>query len=240
VIGTIVNVTAILVGGVIGLAGARPLSLARQNLLKAVLGLATVICGLVLTLASFHGPFLHLVRQFVIVMVSLVLGKFLGRLLHLQKASNRIGQFARERMARATPENPNRFADGFAVCAALFCAAPLGWLGAIHDGLAGYFWPLAIKAVMDGLAAMGFVVMFGWGVLFSAVPVLLFQGTLTLLCLRFLRPFLEAHQLLDPVNATGGLVIFSVSLLIFEARKVEVADYLPALAIAPVLAHFLR
>ena len=161
------------------------------------------------------------------------MGPLVGKLLRLQKASNRIGQLARERMARATPDNPQRFSDGFTVCTLLFCAAPLGILGAIHNGLLpDYFYPLAIKAAMDGLAAMGFAGMFGWGVILSAVPLLVFQGTITLVCAHSLAPFLEAHNLIDSVNATGGLVIFCVSLLIFVLARVMPGD--PArLALGP-------
>ena len=152
------------------------------------------------------------------------------------QGSKKPGLLARDRMARANPENPQRFTGGFIVCTSLFCAAPLGILGAIHNGLLpDYFYPLAIKAAMDGLAAMAFAALFGWGVLFSAVPVLVFQGTITLVCAHSLAPFLEAHHLIDSVNATGGMVIFCVSLLIFEVRKVHVTDYLPSLFFAPLL-----
>jgi uncharacterized membrane protein YqgA involved in biofilm formation len=76
----------------------------------------------------------------------------------------------------------------------------------------------------------------------SAVPVLFFQGTITILCARFLLPILTDHGLLYSVNLTGGLLIFCVSLIIFEVRKIEVTDYLPSLVCAPALtwlvAHF--
>jgi len=90
------------------------------------------------------------------------------------------------------------------------------------------------------LAAMGFVAIFGRGVVLSAVPVLVLQGTITLLCARFAGPFLRAHTLLDPVNATGGLLIFCVVLIIFEIRRIEVTDYLPSLVFAPLLTGWLR
>ena len=238
-IGTIVNVAGIAAGGVAGMAGKKSFSPATQFYFKMFLGLATVCSGLYLTWISVNGPFLQILKQLVIVVVSLMLGKLTGRLLQLQKSSNRLGQLARDRMGAARPGNPNRFNDGFVVCATLFCAAPLGILGAIHDGLSGYFYPLAVKAVMDGLAAMSFVSIFGGGVVLSGVPVLIFQSTITWLCSRFLLPFLSAHGLVDPVNATGGLLIFCVGLLIFEIKKIEVTDYLPALIFAPLLAYFL-
>lgn len=233
-IGTYLNVAGIVAGGLIGLAQRKPLSAGRQFFCKTVLGALTVFFGLRLVWVSLNGSALQILKQFGVVLLSLTLGKLLGQLLHLQKNSNRLGQFAREQLAAPSPA-ANRFVTGFKVCAALFCAAPIGILGAIHDGLSDYYAPLAIKAVMDGLAAMGFVSLFGWGVLFSAVPVLVFQGTLSLVCAQFLLPWLTSHNLVDSVNATGGFLIFCVALIVFEVRKVQVTDYLPSLVVAPLL-----
>lgn len=240
-LGTILNVAAIVAGGLAGLIIKKQPSAATQSFLKAVLGAFTVFFGLRLVVLSMGSSFGHVLKQLGIVLLSLSLGNLLGKLLHLQKASNRIGQLTRERMATATPENPQRFNDGFVVCSLLFCAAPLGILGAIHNGLLpDYFYPLAIKAVMDGLAAMSFAMMFGWGVILSVVPVLVFQGTITLVSAHSLALFLQARGLADSVNATGGLLIFCVALLIFEVRKVPVTDYLPSLIFAPLLTWLLR
>lgn len=240
-LGTILNVAAIVLGGFAGLLVRKQPSASTQNYFKVILGALTVWFGLQLTWLSVNGSFGHVLKQLGIVLLSLMLGNLLGKLLRLQKLSNRLGQLARDRIARARPDDPQRFTDGFVVCASLFCAAPLGILGAIHNGLLpDYFYPLAIKSVMDGMAAMAFAAMFGWGVILSAVPVLVFQGTITLACARSLAPFLEAHHLNDSVNATGGLLIFCVSLLIFEVRKVHVTDYLPSLFFAPLLTYWLR
>ena len=240
-LGTILNVGAIVAGGIAGLFVKKQLSANMQSYIKVGLGAFTVYFGLQLAWLSLSGSIGHILKQLGIILLSLVLGNMLGKLLHLQKASNRIGQLARERMAAATPDNPQRFSDGFLVCALLFCAAPLGILGAIQNGLlSDYFYPLAVKAVMDGLATMSFAAIFGWGVILSAVPVLVFQGTITLTCARSLAPFLESRGLADSVNATGGLLIFCVALLIFEVRKVHVTDYLPSLVFAPLLTWLLR
>jgi uncharacterized membrane protein YqgA involved in biofilm formation len=241
VIGTWINVAGIIIGGILGLTRKTPLSLTNQFFFKAILGAFTVFVGLRLTWISLNGSFAQIAKQLAIVLVALTLGRLTGKLLHLQKASNRVGHFAREKMAAvARPDNTNRFSDGFAVCAALFCAAPLGILGAIHDGISGYYFPLMVKALMDGLATLSFVSMFGTGVVLSAVPVFVFQGTISLLCARFLVPFLQAHQLIDPINATGGLLVFCVALIIFEVKKIEVTDYLPSLLFAPLITWWLR
>jgi uncharacterized protein len=237
-LGTILNAIGIVIGGLLGSTHRRP-NAATQNYLKTLLAAATAMAGLFLTWTSLNGSILQRLKQIAIVVLALVLGRITGRLLHLQKTSNRVGRFARESIAAAKPGSSNLFELGFRVCTALFCVAPLGILGALADGLSGYFVPLVIKAVMDGLAVLGFVSIFGRGVILSSIPVLVFQGTISLCCARWLLPWLQSHALLDPVNATNGLLIFSISLLIFEVRKVEVADYLPALVWAPLLGEWL-
>ena len=78
--------------------------------------------------------------------------------------------------------------------------------------------------------------MFGGGTMLAAVPVFVFQGAVTLACSHYLEPFLRLHGLLDSVNAVGGLLVCTTGLVIFEFRKVELADFLPSLALAPLLA----
>ena len=97
------------------------------------------------------------------------------------------------------------------------------------------FYPLAVKAVMDGLAMLSFVRLFGAGAMLAALPVFLLQGTITLTCMVYLEPFLRTHALLDSVNAVGGLIVCTIGLVIFEFKKVELADFLPALAVAPLV-----
>ena len=111
---------------------------------------------------------------------------------------------------------------------------PLDSIGVVRDS------SLVVKAVMDGLATMGFISLFGWGVMIAALPVLVFQGTITLACAQYLRPFLETHSLVDPVNATGGLLVCTVALVILQLKKIELADYLPSLAFAPMIAWVFR
>jgi hypothetical protein len=239
-IGTALNVAGILIGGLAGLARRKPLTPVNESFFKVALGVFTVFYGLRLTWMSLNGTFLQILRQLLIAVLALMLGKMTGRLLHLQEMSNRLGRQARERIAAAKPSDPGQLSEGFKTCAALFCAAPLAILGSVQDSLSGYYYPLSVKAVMDGLATMGFVSLFGWGVMFAALPVLVFQGTITLVCAQYLKPFLEAHSLVDSVNAAGGLLVFSVALVILQLKKIELADYLPSLALAPLLAWVFR
>ena len=240
IIGTIINAAAIGLGAVVGLARKTSMTAENQTFFKVGLGLAAVVFGLRLTIVSLHGSLKQILGQVGIVILAMMLGKLTGKLLRLQKLSNRFGKFARERIAAIQPGRPGSPADGVNVCAALFCAAPLGIIGAISESLGGGPLPLLVKAAMDGLAAFGLVVLFGWTVALSALPVLAFQGTISLLVMQFAQPYLEAHQLTDSVNATAGMLVFCVSLLIFEVKRVEMADYLPSLAWAPLLTLWLK
>jgi len=236
VVGTILNVAGILIGGITGLVRSTPMNAATQGMLKLLLGLATVGCGFWLIWRGMDGLTLPRMALLMgVVVVSMMIGRPLGRLLRLQTTSNRLGRYARDRMEAVQTGRPLPASEAFNACTIVFCAAPLGLVGALVDGLAGLWFPLAIKGVMDGLATMGFVSMFGRASMLAALPVLAFQGTLALCGHLFLGPWLEAGDLLGPVIATAGVLMFSVALVILESKRIELADYLPSLVVAPLL-----
>jgi uncharacterized protein len=239
VTGTLLNAAAILIGGALGLSVTRQLSLAHQTVLRILMGAFTVFIGLNMTWQAVNGTFLQILKQLLVVLLALMLGNLTGRLLHLQKAINRCGQYAREKIAAARPEDSHRFNDGFITGAILFCLAPLAILGPLADALGGNVKPLAVKALMDGLATMAFVTTFGWSIILSIIPLIAWQGTLALLA-KLAQPWLDQHALIDPINATAGLLVFSIALVILELKKIELANYLPALICAPLLAWLWR
>jgi uncharacterized membrane protein YqgA involved in biofilm formation len=232
-LGTLLNTAAILLGGTIGLTTTRDLSPMTQNRLKVLLGAFTVYAGLSMAWGGFAGGLLHRAAQFGIAMLALSLGKAVGRLLHLQKGVNHLGRLAKEKFASAK-EGPSRAGEGFITCTLLFCVGPMAILGALQDGLLGSFRTLAVKSALDGLATMAFAKVFGWGVLLSAIPVLAYQGSITLAS-NLIEPYLRAPGLLESISLTGGLLVFSIALIILELKKVALADYLPSLVIAPAL-----
>ncbi len=233
--GAFLNALGILLGALFGLAQRAPLSLRTQDYFRRALGAFTVFFGLRLVWLGVNGTFGSCAKQLFIALLAVMLGNWLGRLLRLQKISNRLGRIAGNRIAARQSTAPQRAGDGFLACTVLFCAAPLGLLGAVTDGLAGDFYLLAVKAVMDGLAMTGFIKIFGWPTALSAFPVYAVLGGLTLAFQSAAKPFLDAHGLVDSVNVAGGLVACVVALVILEVRKVELANYLPALLVAPGL-----
>jgi uncharacterized protein len=240
VFGAFLNAIGILLGALFGLAQRAPLSARAQDFFRRALGAATVFFGLRLVWLHVNGTFRSCGKQIFIALLALVLGNLIGKILHLQKISNRLGRFAGNLIASAQKNPPKKSADGFVSCAILFCAAPLGIVGVVTDGLSGDFYLLAVKAFMDGLAMTGFMKMFGWPAALSAFPIYFFLGALTLACQFCAKPFLDAHGLVDSINVAAGFIACAVALVIFEIRKVELANYLPALAVAPLLAWLWR
>jgi uncharacterized membrane protein YqgA involved in biofilm formation len=231
--GTILNAAAILIGGLIGLWRPGLVKPQWERRIQVLLGAFTVFYGLRLVVMSLHPPFTHILKGLGIVLLSLMVGRLLGGLFRLQKLSNRIGQQARETLTVYSKEK-GPAAVGFKMCGALYCAAPLAVIGAVCDGLSGYFSPLAVKAIMDGLATMGFAVTFRWGPLLSALPVLAFQGSVALLA-RLIAQHLGPGEAIDMMNAVSGFLVFTVALVILQIKRIGLADYLPCLVVAPLL-----
>lgn len=232
-LGTAVNAGAIIIGGLAGLTVSHHLTQKIELRLRTFLAALTVWVGLSLTWKSFHGGLGACARQFLVLLVSLMLGNALGRLLGLQTGLNQLGAFVKKRLPTGAAPAASRFSDGFVSGAIVFCLVPLAIVGAAVDGLGGNYRPLAIKAAIDGLAAVGFTAMFGWSVLLAVIPVVAYQGAITLLGAT-LAPLLDPDQL-ESINAVAGLLVFCVALIMLQLKRVALADYLPSLVIAPVL-----
>lgn len=239
-LGTAVNCAAIVIGGVAGLSGGGRMTARHQSQFKVGLGVAAVYVGLRMVWGSLNGGFGQVLRELCVILVGLMIGKTAGKMLFLQRGSNRLGRYAREEMEKAeTREEGVARAPGtgLKVCAALFCVAPLAFLGPLQEALEDNPYPLLVKSVLDGLAAFAFAGMFGWGVLLSVIPVAAVQGTVWMAG-RGLEGYLRAHDLIGPVTGVSGFLVFCAGLIILEIRRIEVAAYLPALAAAPLVARW--
>ena len=232
-LGTAVNAGAIIIGGLAGLTVSHHLTQKIELRLRTFLAALTVWVGLSMTWKSFHGGLGAGARQFLVLLVALMLGNALGRLLGLQAGLNQLGAFVKRRLPTGGAPAATRFSDGFVSGAIVFCLVPLAIVGAAVDGLGGNYRPLVLKAAIDGLAAVGFTAMFGWGVMLAVIPLVAYQGAITLLGAT-LAPMLDPDQL-ESINAVAGLLVFCVALIMLQLKRVALADYLPSLVIAPVL-----
>ena len=237
--GALLNALGILLGALFGLARHKSLTVRTQRFFKSALGFFTVFYGVRLVYENLHGPFMISLKQLAVALFAVFLGYWLGHLMRLQTLSNRVGHHAALLLAAAQKNPPGPGSAGFMAATVLFCAAPLGFLGSVADGLQNYFYLLLLKAVMDGLAMVSFVKIFRWPVALTALPVFFFLHGISLLVQLYVKPWLDAQNLATPVELAAGIVTCTVSLVILETRRVELANYLPALLVAPLLAHWL-
>jgi uncharacterized membrane protein YqgA involved in biofilm formation len=233
-----INAAGIVLGGLWALSAKRPLSHRAQSALKIFLGASAVWFGLKLAWMSLGGNARQVGKEIGIALLALALGKMVGKLMRLQKLSNSVGRSATAAFADA--QQRKNLAQGFFVATTLFCVGPLALLASVQEGLEGFSPIFIVKAGTDGLATWAFVSMFGWRVILSALPVLALESTL-IRGARCLEPFLRAHSapLVDSINLVDGLLIFCVAMILLELKKMEVADYVPSLVLAPLLTMWL-
>lgn len=244
--GTVLNVLTVFIGSLVGLLVGNRLSAKMQDSVVTSLGLVTFFVGL--QNAGKTG-------NIIIPLLALVIGVIIGEILDIDAALQRFAAWLQRRFAgKATDESlsPNatmtpreKFITGFVTASLVFCVGPLTIVGSIQDGmgLAAGFQFLAIKSVLDGFAAAAFAASFGIGVMFTTVTVLVVQGGLALLG-SFLITLMSDPNMLDALGsspmvseltAVGGLLLMGLSLILLDVKKPRVANFLPALIIAPAM-----
>ena len=227
--GTFLNVGTVVVGTLVGaVVGDRLPDRIRETVLH-VLGMFTLLVGVEAGLHAFRPPLSELTRaSVVIVLGSVLVGGILGEVIHIERGLDRLGDRLKARFGRGQA----RFTEGFVVASLVFCVGPLTVLGAVQDGLTGDFQLLAVKATLDGFAALAFASALGWGVGFAAVTVLVYQGALSLSAAAATGVFTDV--VVEAMTAAGGVIILGIGLRLLDLRRVRVGNLLPALLIAPV------
>jgi uncharacterized membrane protein YqgA involved in biofilm formation len=225
-IGTILNVAAILIGGSLGLlVGARLPERLRQTVVYG-LGLFTGAIGIQMFLKTGNA---------IIVLVSLLVGGVLGEWWRIEDGLRNLGAFLEKRVAGGDGMSQgSRFIRGFLTASLVFCVGPMAILGSIQDGLSGDYSLLAIKSVLDGFAALAFASSLGVGVLFSALAILMYQGGLTLLAAQVQA--ISTPAMMNELTAAGGVLLIGLAVSsLLELKAIRVGNFLPALAIAPLI-----
>jgi uncharacterized protein len=220
-LGTAINVGSILTGSLIGVAvGSRLPERIRQTVLNG-LGLITMLVGLQMALGT---------RNVMIVLGAILVGGVLGEMLRIHDGLQRFGAFLQSRLSKH-PES--LFGEGFVTASLVFCIGPMAILGSIQDGITGDYRLLAIKSALDGFAAVAFSASLGWGVSLSALSILLYQGGITLFATTFSR--ILTDSMIVEMTAAGGLLIVGISLKLLQLNDIRLANFLPALGIAPLI-----
>ncbi|MDR2620576.1 MAG: DUF554 domain-containing protein [Propionibacteriaceae bacterium] len=234
--GTVVNAALVLVGSLMGLGLGSRIPERTRELTTEVLGLFTLVLGGQAVAAGFsealssavgsHAPML-------LVLGALLLGGAFGSGVQLENRLDNLAEWARRRFSKDSSSGGSRFAEGAVSATLVFCVGPMSILGSLNDGLGLGADMLVVKSVMDGFAAIAFAASFGIGVAASIAPMVLYQGTLTLLGM-LLGDFLSTAQV-DALGATGGIMLLGLGLRLIGAKRIAVANLLPALFLAPLL-----
>ncbi|GAB3115854.1 DUF554 domain-containing protein [Janibacter alkaliphilus] len=236
--GTLLNTATIVLGALLGLLVGGRLPERTRRVVTDALGLVVILVA-ALSAAEVVSPVvtdaLGTSAPVLIVMGSLLVGALVGTALGIESRLAALAGVVQRRVGREGRSHASRerFIEGWLTATLLFCTGPLTVLGSLDDGLGRGIDKLALKSVMDGFAALAFASTFGIGVLFSAVSVLVVQGTITVLGLLLGEILPEVHVLM--LSATGGLVLVGIALRLMQIRDVAVGDLLPALVVAPLL-----
>lgn len=227
--GTLLNVAAVLVGATIGLLVGSRMPARLQSTLTDGLGLFVIALGLAQVLRLLLAAATPLGHELA-VLGGLLVGGVVGELLRLQDGLDGLGDWFQRRLARS--DQPTRISQGFVTASLVFCVGPLTILGSIESGLTGNIELLAVKSLLDGIAAVAFAAALGAGVYLSAIVVLIVQGTIA--TVAFLLGAGIDPTLVSVATAVGGLLMVAIGLRLLEVRQVRVVSFLPALVIAPL------
>lgn len=222
--GTLVNIIAIVVGSLIGRWAGRHLSATIRNTLMAALGLAVLLIGLQLALQS---------QQIMIVIGSLIAGGLIGELLAIEKRLESFGLHLQQRFS-----GMGKVAEGFVTASLLYCVGAMAIMGALQDGMGEEPTILYAKAFLDGVAAIALASTLGIGVIFSIIPLFLYQGAITLAA-EMSRTILTPAVIIE-MNAVGGLLITAIALDLIGLKRLPVGNLLPAVAVAVGLMWLLQ
>ncbi len=228
-LGTIINVVAIIAGGIIGIMGGKWLSERCQETLIRSMGVCVMVVGLAGALEkmlSVDGGKLTSGGTMMLV-VSMAIGALTGEILDLDRRMEGFGRWLREKSGNG---KDNLFLDAFITATMTVCIGAMAIVGAVEDGINGNYTILAAKALMDFVIILVMASSMGKGCIFSAIPVGIFQGSVTLLA-RLVEPLLTVAAL-DNLSLVGSVLIFCVGVNLIWKNTIRVANLLPALIVA--------
>jgi len=213
-LGTIINTVAIIICSIIGLLFKKALPPRLCETITQGLGLGIMIIGISMALKT---------GSIIIMLVSLLFGAVIGELINIEKQLKRLGDVIGLKMKK----KDNNVSQGFVSASLLFCTGSMAIMGAIENGLTGTYGILLSKSLLDGIFAMIFASTLGIGVLFSAIPVFLYQGSISLLA-GSIKTLLSPEMIIE-MNAVGGILILAIGIDMVKIKNIKVGNLLPAI-----------
>ena len=230
-IGTVINTAAVIAGGLTGLCLKNGLKQKTQDILMQACGVSSIFIGVSGALSKMlvieEGKITTTGTMLLI--FSLVIGSMIGEFLNIEAGMDLVG----EKIKKAVrAQNDNLFVEGFVNVSLIICVGAMAIVGSIQDGISGDYSLLAAKAVLDLVIVLIFATTYGVGAVFSAVPIFVYQGSITLLA-SFLGSFVS-ETVINDLSFVGSVLIFCVGVNIAVGKKFRVGNMLPAL-IVPVV-----
>ncbi len=213
-LGTIVNCLTIIAGSIVGILFKNGIPEKYNKTIMQAIGLAVMLIGLKNALGC---------DDLLIIIISLALGSLIGEWVGIESYLERLGKFLESKFSKSG----STFSMGFVSASLMYCVGSMAIVGALESGLTGNHDTLFAKATLDGIVAIILTSSFGIGVLFSAVPVLLYQGAITLLA-GVVKPLL-VPVVISQMSATGGLLILALGMNMIREKKIRVGNMLPAI-----------
>ena len=215
---TLINVALILAGSVVGLLFRGKIPEKLTKAITCALGLCVLLIGVDAALET---------RDTLCVIVCMVIGTLLGEWINIEGKMDRVGEALKAKVA-GKGENA-RFSEGFVNASVLYCVGAMAINGSLAAGLKGDWSILVSKGVIDGVTSITFAATMGIGVMFSVVPLFLYQGGLTLLA-SVIGPYLS-EALIAEMSAVGGVIIMgiAINMLALGKEKIRVGNLLPAI-----------
>lgn len=223
-IGTIVNVGAVILGSAIGLAFRSRIPKRLFEIVFQAIGLFTICLGLVMAFKA---------NNMLIMVFSLVTGSFLGEWINIEKGTERLSDKIKYKLGKGDDAS---FSTGMITAFLLFCMGSMSILGCFEEGMGKGSSLLFTKSIMDGFSAIALTAAFGIGVMFSSIPLLIYQASLTLLAILFGNIMPDA--IINELTGIGGILILGLGITILDIKKIRVLNMLPALLIEVFLCYF--
>lgn len=219
-IGTLVNVGAVIVGGSIGMFLNKSMPEKYKAIYFQAVGLFTIAMGI---------SMVYNMQNILIVISSIAIGALLGEWLDLEKGADRLSDYLKHKL-KIGNEN---FTQGLITAFLLFCVGAMTIVGAIDEGIGRSSEVLFTKSLMDGFSAILLASAFGVGVIFSVVPLFVFQGSITLLAMSASQFF--SPEIIAGIGSVGGILLIGLGINILEIKKIKILNMLPALLLVVIL-----
>ena len=233
-LGTIINAAAILAGGLAGHFAGKLFRQEQQDALIMACGISVLfigIAGAMQGMLGIDGNTLVSGKSMLAVLCQ-ALGTVIGEIIGIERGFERFGEWLKHKTGNSKDK---KFVDAFVTASLTVCIGAMAVVGAIQDGITGDFSTLAVKSVLDFIIIAVMTSSLGKGCVFSAIPILLFEGSITLLA-RLLAPVMT-ETAVAYLSLIGSILIFCVGLNLVWGKKVRVANMLPALVFAVLAAY---